>query len=497
MALSKKRLSFVLCLLFLLLTVISCKKSSKSSSPPPHIPKNPELSDLASREKFNNFVNNHRVSCLNGDDLDNCPEGVARILIYVPQKLGGCTGFLVDKDIIATNYHCLVSYFGRKDQNLKHDFAVFFPQTKSKKMERFAISSIIEHTKYFIHNPTLGTSDYAFLKLERGVDREIIPMSFDSPKNGDKTAIWSYNFYNVLEDPNHLYSILEKEECQLERESLLGLHGKTADDLLIFLSPCNVKPGNSGSPILNSNGKALGIIYGGKKKAMEYLDEMKHGKLLRRLMGKSSPKNKKISTRNIYEGLSRLDSFGLATNFRCLCPGNPALYFLNENPNCQNLPDSCLTFYNENSYFNLFLNYLGEKANDLTNHSELTQFNLDMEQDIGINLRPFFSYLDTKTGADLKSYLVPNKIVDSDLFNSQNFKKVSSNGKDFNVLTVKNYPICYDEFMLRPSAVIDRVEKKECSFRTDYLFRDPANEAKLGIGGVWYQLERDSSLIPQ
>jgi len=179
---------------------------------------------------------------LNCETYRDCPEFVSHIRI---NKKKACTGVLIDKDKVLTNAHCISSYNERSSCS---NISLYFLKD-GKTLER----NCVEITKkgFDSNNKSLNFNDYAILKLNAEVKADLISIGH----NNSLSERESVKIHTTDSIGSNGAKIRTLENCLN-----LGVTALSQSRDLWFFNNCNIKGGNSGSPILNYNGNLVGLI---------------------------------------------------------------------------------------------------------------------------------------------------------------------------------------------------------------------------------------------
>ncbi len=213
-------------------------------------------------------------------DQDACSASVGVTLLvheeagYVQSaQMAQCTGFLLEKkNLVAFNAHCLSDLIKENPGQCANYIAIKFPKEGSSPEVSRNCKRLINYSE---HDRIPGTiMDYAIIEIDP-VDREPFQISDKPVQVNDQLKV-------IKVDPGQ-YSIegrMDINYCRVQGNSLLNMDylGPYSETLLAVEYPyseypdysyrCTITKGNSGSPILNSDGELVGIIQSGVTQAM-------------------------------------------------------------------------------------------------------------------------------------------------------------------------------------------------------------------------------------
>lgn len=182
------------------------------------------------------------VVCENPND---CPGWIGMLN---DTQGGQCSSFLVKKDILGTNLHCIPDHL-QKEKASCDQLIVTFPKTSTLGREQVSCSEIIHISPVKAEN--FLRQDFAFIRLSKPVERPVLEIS----QNGfpDNTNVTIFKV-----DPGQT-STVRKINCKTIQKSVINPYYTSDLSQLILLADCPVIPGNSGSPILRDD-KVTGIV---------------------------------------------------------------------------------------------------------------------------------------------------------------------------------------------------------------------------------------------
>lgn len=215
------------------------------------------LSSLSLEE----IIQKHTVSCQNSE----CPEAVAKVIVKSKNRVGQCSGFLVAPNMMMTNGHCLPKAELKSFHQCSDKIAVLFPTTTNATEENARCKKVHR----FQHFKT--TLDYLIFELDRNVDRKFLKLDQSGVGNMEDFTTWTMNPVSI----EHGHFI--RKQCKSILNSLLIPEAKDNHFPINAFGDCLSIPGNSGSPIIDSNGKVRAIVAGVFKE--QYLQAISMAKL--------------------------------------------------------------------------------------------------------------------------------------------------------------------------------------------------------------------------
>lgn len=231
--------------------MVSCgpKAGTTNSSATAHI----------SAEEIQEIMNDQSFECVSTDGKA-CPEGITRLLIInkkKPEKSKLCSGFMMGPDTMVTNHHC-ISNLG----DCKNTYVAIY---NGKSHDQNRCSSIVRLFNDIKDpsDPRKGL-DVAIVKLEKRFEGKTFKVSEARPNPGQIVSSFVIDHTgNDQSVPNLKEARILEVKCRVS---------SIQDHQSLVLENCPIISGNSGSPLFDSSGRVMGVIWGGTSRLNSLVD---------------------------------------------------------------------------------------------------------------------------------------------------------------------------------------------------------------------------------
>lgn len=192
---------------------------------------------------------------------EDCPAAINQL----QYKNKRCTAFLVARDLIATNLHCLPEHMNKERESCD-GIKFVFPKAKNHEPEILNCKTI-EFLSEPLEKNTVNV-DLAVLRTQTSTNRE--PLNFSQDGFQDEKI---YSIYKIDPNSDTGGGVVVKSNCPAIQNSIINPYFSSDKSPIVNFIPCKVIPGNSGSPILSSTNEVRGIIHSSSDGMLEQLFE--------------------------------------------------------------------------------------------------------------------------------------------------------------------------------------------------------------------------------
>lgn len=248
-----------------LLMVVSCGPRPKSTAKGSRT-----FVTTVSNEKAAVMFESLRLACETPGGI--CPDAVGLMATRESvdpknTEIRQCTSFLVSKDIVATNSHCLPPDLRRANAACGGRVQVVFGRTVSLGLQTFECDRILfasdinedaEDKANFMKNP-----DYAFFRLKKEVGRRR-PLKLSREGLPDRTELKVLGIDPSLDEK--IDGTLRVRTCLTTQNTMKSPSYVHSFSPLAISGNCATIKGNSGAPAVDSNGQVRAINFGGSAK---------------------------------------------------------------------------------------------------------------------------------------------------------------------------------------------------------------------------------------
>lgn len=169
------------------------------------------------------------------------------------QKVGQCTGFLIDQNIVATNSHCMTAEVMR-NADCGESLGIKFRSPDAEGKTLYSCKRVLK--KSTLKEEEIDQADWAFFEIQAPSRRTLRVARLGLP---DELRVRS-----VRVDPKGnglIGGTITSAECNTAQGSALNPHYVANFSTTGLAMGCSARQGNSGSPVLNvATGEVVGIL---------------------------------------------------------------------------------------------------------------------------------------------------------------------------------------------------------------------------------------------
>lgn len=226
------------------LLLVSCGKKAKTKS-------NHGETTTPSQSVDDQFLEKQDVAC---ETNQICPSFITKIVVKDKKKFGFCTGFLIDRDIVATSTSCLPHNMRLVGENCSKNIFFFFPRSGATAVERVGCTQVLQASQLDGIDPILWRDDLSLLRLDRSLPFRKISFS----RNGVQDRAQHYSY--MIDQQSEYSAIIKRVTCEAVHQSYVNpLVTNQASPNQLFAG-CPMTNGGSGSPILDASGRVKAVV---------------------------------------------------------------------------------------------------------------------------------------------------------------------------------------------------------------------------------------------
>lgn len=201
-------------------------------------------------EQAQRYASKAEVTCLG----DVCHPSVGLLAYATAKGAGQCTASLVAPDIVATNGHCVPDDLKAAGADCGGRIYIAFAGRPGHSAERLECERVIS-AEEGDGNPS--KPDFAFLRLKSRTSRPFLSLS----RSGLPESRVALHKVDPARSPGRVFGFQKRVDCNVIQGSVIMDLASHDRSLTSQLADCEVMPGNSGGPILASDGSLRGVIF--------------------------------------------------------------------------------------------------------------------------------------------------------------------------------------------------------------------------------------------
>jgi Trypsin-like peptidase domain len=192
------------------------------------------------------------------EDGASCPDAVGMLVVDADptEEPGRCTVTLIRSDRVLTASHCLTPADRRTGASCSRTW-VLFPQTAAAPAESIACQRVLAATE--VVGDDALRQEHAVLQLDRRSARLPLAIEPHPPEPGSIVTVASITPHPIYGTTHALSTRLCRVIDSTPAERALGEAAANVG----WLASCPIARGNSGSPVLDYEGRIRAIVHGG------------------------------------------------------------------------------------------------------------------------------------------------------------------------------------------------------------------------------------------
>lgn len=231
----------------LLLSFLGCSKQ-RDDSPAQSLVR---TIHVLNEGEANALAKTARVRCADGN---NCPSAVGMLTAQQGADIFTCTAFLVGEDLVATNSHCIPSAVKLMPDLCAERVKLELPPSGEFQTESLSCKTLLTASE----RPNDFSPDLALLRLSKSTKRAPFLVNGEGVIPGESYTAYKVN--PVRGQLNTPSGEIVKDTCEAVGNTYLFPLYRSESDSIFVGGGCVSVPGNSGSPLLNKQGNAVGLI---------------------------------------------------------------------------------------------------------------------------------------------------------------------------------------------------------------------------------------------
>lgn len=210
-----------------------------------HIPK-----DAVQNSRY--FVNHINVAC--GEAKNDCNPSVAMLAAVHSTGAEVCTAFLIKPNQVLTNSHCVPVELKAAGSKCSGEIQFVFGDQRRVTCSRIVVDSKDQNKN--------AIQDYAIIELAESLnDRMPFPVSDEGIE--DETELKVIHVDPAPEyqsKEGYFFGIMRSHACESMMDHLANPIYQSRFSIDVSIKGCELRPGNSGSPLIDSNGRIRALV---------------------------------------------------------------------------------------------------------------------------------------------------------------------------------------------------------------------------------------------
>lgn len=199
-----------------------------------------------------NFISRIQVVC--DESNHDCHPSVAMLGAVHSMGAEVCTAFLIKPNQVLTNSHCVPVALKGPGSSCAGEIQLVFGDQK-----RVGCSRIIVDSKY---QRSEAIQDYAIIELAESLnDRQPFIVSDEGiDDETELTVIQVDPAPEVRSNEGYFFGKMRRQTCESMMDHLFNPIYQSRYSVDVSIKGCDLRPGNSGSPLIDSRGRIRGLV---------------------------------------------------------------------------------------------------------------------------------------------------------------------------------------------------------------------------------------------